>query len=108
MRRSAPGDLAFVTALERHPDNRDFIGQWMSLIAPVAARLGPRGHRPHAEYLEQMEKASIANSLENLMTFPRLRGRVEAGELALHGAYFGVATGQLSVRDPVTGKFSAV
>jgi len=86
----------------------DFIGQWMSLIAPAAARLGPRGHRPHAEYLEQMEKASIANSLENLMTFPRLRGRVEAGELALHGAYFGVATGQLSVRDPVTGKFSAV
>ena len=28
LRRSAPDDLAFVTALERHPDNRDWIGQW--------------------------------------------------------------------------------
>jgi ribosomal protein S18 acetylase RimI-like enzyme len=28
LRRSRPADLGFVTALERHPDNRDFIGQW--------------------------------------------------------------------------------
>jgi hypothetical protein len=26
----------------------------------------------------------------------------------LHGAYFGVATGQLSVREPTTGKFMQV
>jgi carbonic anhydrase len=85
----------------------DFIGKWMSLVAPAAERLGPRGNRSHAAYLELVEKAAIANSLDNLMTFPRLRARVEAGELLLHGAYFGVATGQLSVRDPVTGEFSA-
>jgi ribosomal protein S18 acetylase RimI-like enzyme len=28
LRRTTPADLAFVTALERHPDNRDLIGQW--------------------------------------------------------------------------------
>jgi len=28
LRRSAPADLGFVTTLERHPDNRDLIGQW--------------------------------------------------------------------------------
>jgi diamine N-acetyltransferase len=28
LRPSTPADLAFVTSLERHPDNRDFIGQW--------------------------------------------------------------------------------
>jgi ribosomal protein S18 acetylase RimI-like enzyme len=28
LRPSIPGDLAFVTALERDPANRDFIGQW--------------------------------------------------------------------------------
>lgn len=28
LRPSTPGDLAFITALERHPDNRDLIGQW--------------------------------------------------------------------------------
>jgi carbonic anhydrase len=30
---------------------------------------------------------------------------VDRGQLTLHAAYFGVATGQLSVRDPATGQF---
>lgn len=29
LRPSTPADLAFTTALERHPDNRDSIGQWI-------------------------------------------------------------------------------
>jgi len=33
---------------------------------------------------------------------------VERGELTLHGAYFGVATGKLTVRNPATGKFEDV
>jgi RimJ/RimL family protein N-acetyltransferase len=28
LRRSTPSDIAFITSLERHPDNREFIGQW--------------------------------------------------------------------------------
>jgi diamine N-acetyltransferase len=42
LRRSAPADLAFVTALERHPDNRDFIGQW-SDDEHLAAMAGTNG-----------------------------------------------------------------
>ena len=55
-----------------------------------------------------MEKASIVNTLDNLMTFPRLRQLIEHGAVTLHGAYFGVATGQLSVLDRQTGEFRAV
>jgi carbonic anhydrase len=33
---------------------------------------------------------------------------VERGELHLHGAYFGVAEGSLSVLDPVTKEFRGV
>src|SRR5262249_39114640 len=83
----------------------DFIGNWMSLMAPAAATVRPHAGRPNAEYLEQLEKASITHSLANLMTFPRLRAMVGRGDLTLHGAYFGVATGVLSVRDPATGEF---
>ena len=39
------------------------------------------------------------------MTFPCVRILSERGKLALHGAYFGVATGVLLVRDPQTGRF---
>jgi carbonic anhydrase len=61
-----------------------------------------------ADYLRMLEQENVALSLENLMTFPRLRTKVERGDLTLHGAYFGVATGQLSVRNRVTGKFDQV
>jgi carbonic anhydrase len=30
------------------------------------------------------------------------------GQIAIHGAYFGVATGRLSVRDPATGEFGPI
>ena len=61
-----------------------------------------------AEYLERMEKASVVNTLDNLMTFPRLRKLIERGAVDLHGAYFGVATGELSVLDRATGEFRPV
>jgi len=86
----------------------DFIGRWMSLLAPAAEKVGARGGMELADYLARMEKAAIALSLDNLMTFPRIRMLSERGELALHGAYFGVATGQLSVRDSESGLFNPI
>jgi carbonic anhydrase len=47
-------------------------------------------------------------SLKNLMTFPFVKAAVEKGELSLHGAYFGVASGRMLVRDPETGEFKPV
>jgi carbonic anhydrase len=86
----------------------DFIGHWMALIAPAAAEVGPRGDRPLEQYLTQLEQASVVRMLDNLMTFPWVRSPVEHGTLTLHAAYFSVATGQLSVRDPSTGTFTQV
>ncbi|HWP27339.1 MAG TPA: carbonic anhydrase [Xanthobacteraceae bacterium] len=86
----------------------DFIGRWMSLIAPAADRVEKRAGESFADYLARLEQVVIGNSLENLLTFPWLRQRVERGELATHGAYFDVATGILSARDPATGEFRRV
>lgn len=42
LRRTTPADLAFVTTLERHPDNRDWIGQWSDdeHLAAMAGKAG--------------------------------------------------------------------
>lgn len=82
----------------------DFIRKWMSQIEPVAERLGASTGDYKAD-LKRLELAVIEASLNNLMTFPFIRRRVEAGELELHGAYFGVATGLLYLRNPVSGHF---
>ena len=81
----------------------DFISRWMSQIAPAAESLEPAG--PDETSLRRLELASIELSLKNLMTFPWVRALVEEGKLTLHGAYFGIATGHLLVRDPITGRF---
>ena len=86
----------------------DFIGRWMSLMAPAAEKVGARGSMSRTEYLERMEQASILNTLDNLMTFPGLRKLIERGAVTLHGAYFGVAKGELSVLDRATGEFRPV
>jgi carbonic anhydrase len=86
----------------------DFIGRWMEMIAPAARSLGPRGDMPMNRYLMQLEQASMVKTLDNLMTFPCVRILVERGKLNLHAAYFGVATGTLSVLDPKSGAFVPV
>ena len=83
----------------------DFIGRWMSQIAPAADSLGPSIKKDREEYLRRLEFASVELSLRNLMTFPCVRILVERGKLQLHGAYFGVASGRLLVRNEETGNF---
>jgi carbonic anhydrase len=86
----------------------DFIGKWMKLMAPAAEKVGPRGARSAADYLARLEQANVVNSLDNLMTFPRLRKQIERGQVMLHGAYFGVATGNLSILNRASGKFEPI
>jgi len=83
----------------------DFIGRWIELIAPAAKAVGPRGNRSMTEYLTALEQQTAVSTIDNLMTFPCISILVERGKLQLHAAYFGVATGDLSVYDPAQKKF---
>ena len=84
----------------------DFIGNWMALIEPAAAEAGrATAQESQADYLARLEQASIKHTLANLMTFPCISILAERGRLSLHGAYFGVATGELSVLDTASGQF---
>ncbi|MHC5234349.1 carbonic anhydrase [Brucella sp. LJL56] len=86
----------------------DFIGRWMSQIAPAAATLGNQQEHDHDDYLRKLEFASVELSLNNLMSFPWVKRRVEEGQLELHGAFFGVAEGRLLIRNPRSGTFEPV
>jgi carbonic anhydrase len=87
----------------------DFIGKWMELIAPAADAVGPqRDDESFADYLSRLGHVSTIKTLDNLMTFPCVKTLVERGKLQLHAAYFGVATGTLSVLDGQSGRFRRV
>lgn len=82
----------------------DFIGKWMSQIKPVVDKVGPRKD-DYNDWIRNIEWGVVEYSMNNLLTFPAVRERVQAGTLTIHGAYFGVATGVLFIRDPDTGAF---
>src|ERR1700727_873528 len=83
----------------------DFIGKWMQMFIKPGEKVEQRDHESMQDFVTRIEKAAVFRSLENLMTFPFVRTRVESGELLLHGAYFGVAEGSLFVLDPVAKEF---
>ncbi|MDP9051091.1 MAG: hypothetical protein M3O31_10310, partial [Acidobacteriota bacterium] len=52
------------------------------------------------------ERWAISLSLDNLMSFPWIRERVEAGTLALHGWYFDIDAGELLAYSAATSSFA--
>jgi carbonic anhydrase len=86
----------------------DFIGKWMSMFVKPGEIVEQRAHESMQDFTTRIEKAAVFRSLENLMTFPCVQILVERGKLELHGAYFGVAEGQLFVLDKATKEFRSV
>ena len=85
----------------------DFIGKWMAMFIKPGEVVEQRAHETMQDFTVRIEKAAVFRSLENLMTFPFVRAKVERGELQLHGAYFGVAEGSLFVLDRETKVFKS-
>jgi carbonic anhydrase len=83
----------------------DFIGKWMQMFIKPGEVVEQREHETMQDFVTRIEKAAVFRSLENLMTFPFVRKAVEAGQMQLHGAYFGVAEGSLFVLDKATKEF---
>src|SRR6201988_3392500 len=98
------GIRAFVDKLEPLSPG-DFIGKWMAMFVKPGEVVEQREHESMQQFVTRIEKAAVFRSLENLMTFPFVRNRVEGGQLQLHGAYFGVAEGTLFVLDKATKEF---
>lgn len=83
-----------------------FISRWMSMLDEARLSvLASHQTGNDAERQDALEKEGIKNSIKNLRTFPFVKEREEAGELALFGTHFDIGTGVLSVLDDDTGAF---
>jgi carbonic anhydrase len=82
----------------------DFIGKWMSMLAPVAAEVSAYSILTDKERQTMLERLSIRNSVKNLRTFPYVRQLEAEDKLQVHGAWFDISTGELWVMD-INGDF---
>jgi carbonic anhydrase len=84
----------------------DFIGKWMSMLAAPAEQVSRYTALTANERHTALERLSIRNSIANLRTFPYVAALEAKGELALHGAWFDISSGELWILDKDSGDFS--
>lgn len=100
------GGIRALMSPRRLAEETNFVGRWMSIADPVRQRvLRELPHKSDDEQRKACEMASILHSLDNLMTYPWLKRRVEAGNLMLHGWYFDIDTGALLAYSPRQQEF---
>ncbi|HXH03317.1 MAG TPA: carbonic anhydrase [Candidatus Competibacteraceae bacterium] len=103
------GGIRALLEPRRLNDDTDFLGHWMRFAAPARDQvLHELAHKSPEQRQRACEQATILLSLDNLLTYPWVRRRVEAGQLILHGWYFDIDAGALLAYSPRRQEFLPV
>jgi carbonic anhydrase len=106
---SAALEFAALNRGVAHESEAQFISKWMSMLDEAKLKVvSAHQGSERSAMLRALECEAVKTSLANLRTFPCIQELEGKGRLALHGAYFEIATGTLSVLNPVTGSFYAL
>ncbi len=99
MGHSKCGGIRALMEGEHSNTTHGFIDPWMNVMQPARDHVATQ-HAGVAldDQCRLCEHEAIGVSLGNLMTFPFVQQRVEAGQLKLHGWYFDFEAGELYAR----------
>lgn len=89
-----------------HGEPDEFIGPWVAVARKALEHV--KAEMPQADREAKAQACELWNvrlALESLLTFPWIKSRAEAGQLALHGWYFDLRRGELWEYDPKREKF---
>ncbi|MDF1644587.1 MAG: carbonic anhydrase [Pseudomonadales bacterium] len=85
------------------------LAHWTGIAQGVAEQVvAELGSADLDELSCECSRRALSVSLQNLMSYPWLRDKVEAGELDLRGWYFNLALGELDELNQETGQFQAL
>jgi carbonic anhydrase len=83
-----------------------FISNWISMLEPARETVvKAHADAAPAELGPALEREAVKTSLRHLRTFPFIKDLEDKGQLALHGSYFDIGTGQLSVLNEATDSY---
>ena len=99
------GGIAAALETDHHAlSEGDFIGKWIDLLRPEAARV--RGAEASPEDRQcALEHAGVRGSIERLRAFPVVARAEAEGRLKLSGAWFDIESGELRILDRASGEF---
>jgi len=84
--------------------------KWLSLGENAKKQallaLGNRADRDMT--LRLTEKLSVISQIENLLTYPSVKSKVDAGELSIHGWMYDIQSGEIEYYDAESSQFEAL
>ena len=85
-----------------------FVSKWMKQLEDVRNEVLEHNHESEDSCYHECEEKGIIRSLNNLMTFPWVKERVEAGTLHLHGWHYDLDSGSLYAKRKDSDEFERV
>ncbi len=86
-------------------EKTSFVGRWMDILRPGYERIVDL---PEDQQIGALERQAVLVSLENLMTFPFIKEKVESGDLSLHGLLHDIGDGVLLQYDATAAGFAPI
>lgn len=84
--------------------------KWLSLghKAKSLALLASNGKLAKEELLRLTERLSVITQIENLLSYPAVKERVDSGEIHIHGWIYDISSGDIEYYDPDASKFQSL
>lgn len=105
------GVHTFASRETLNQETGSFISTWLQLLEPAHKKIKDGDilqKQNFNDYVRQLEFESIKNSIRNLKSFPFIQKRIAEEKLNVHGAFFSIATGELSVFTSETNQFQLI
>ncbi len=96
------GVKAALTSGDKKQSERSFVDDWVDIISEARDNIIASSA---TDAQHELELEAIKVSLKNLRSFPFIAAQERTGVLKLHGAYFGIAAGDLYLLDEECGDF---
>ena len=102
------GGIAALMAGEGITEQKyEFIGSWVRIARRAREKvLRELPQKPPQLQARACEQAAILVSLDNLLSFPWIRERIDQGKLAVHGWHFDIDKGELLAYSAESGAFA--
>lgn len=103
------GGIKALMDTPRSDANDTFIGKWMQQLGDVRNEIvNDKNILTQEDRYSCCERKGIQQSLQNLMTFPWVKERVENGSLRLHGWRYDLTHSKLCKLDDANGQFISI
>lgn len=93
---------------KEHLQSTPYVSKWLDLLTPVGERVEALKPSSKSKRIWLTEQINIEYQLENLMSYPFVEERFDAGELSIYGWYYIIESGEILNYNMIKREFKQI